>query len=477
MGQNDFQITTLNDIVDTLKLQFYPNSNITLDEIEKYNQIVEKFISLKNEAMEIKNHDNQKRFVKHEFAGRYFKVMAVSQSSFNVVLQNGDISIALLKHSFNHRNPLIKVEFRAEFLLRYGYINAINQVKQLISYFFDSYLVKVSEIHLAKDIQGYEFSPFDFHKIKTLSKTKTIFHNDISSEYYYGNKFTGFSVGKGDELLRVYNKTTEITQKKEKAFIEVLSWSQNPDFDKSKTVWRIEFQLRRERLKYLLGKNGLLDSLENVLKSITDLWAYCTSRFVHKSLTNAQIMEQLQGYKVLKSGTIKMLNPETLRKRFQRADISYVWQAIQTFEKKQGVKLQRVKDIKKPEVEYVKNAYKAIVSTFVKLKRGKFCSNELTEILLQANKELLEKSGMNIIDKARLNALDYMANAKVYYEQNGIIEDGFYQYQKDLKNNIFQTFSLIENEPSTLLTFEMFQKKLLKGGDYAFANYTDKVTS
>lgn len=460
MGQNEITITTLNDIVDTLKLQFYPNYNTSLEEMQNFNKTVDSFVEKKSEAMEIKNHDNQKRFVNVEFANNKFRVMAVSQSSFNVVLQNGDLSIGLLKHSHAHNNPLVKVEFRAEFLLRFGYEKAIQSVKNLINNFFENYLIKVSEIHLAKDIQGYEFSPFDFHKVKTLSKTKTIYHNDVSSEHYYGNKFTGFTIGKNEEMLRVYNKTTEISHKKEKAFIQVLSWAYNPNFNQSRNVWRIEFQLRRERLKYLLGNNGLLDSLDNVLRSIADLWRYCVSRFIHKNLSNIEIVEQIQGFKYLKNGGIKILSPETLRKRFQRADTSIVWDTIQTFQDKQGYLPQRVKDIKKPEVEYVKNAYKATLSTFVKLKRGAFCSHELTEILLQANQEMIEKTGFNIVDKARLNALDYISNARIYYEQNGIIQDGFYEYQKDLLNNIQQTYALVENEPSNLLTFEAFQKRI-----------------
>lgn len=462
MRQNEITITTLNDIVDTLKLQFYPNYNTTLEEMENYNKTVDMFIEKKSEAMDIKNHDNQKRFVNVEFHNNKFRVMAVSQSSFNVVLQNGDISIGLLKHSRAHNNPLIKVEFRAEFLLRFGYEKAIQSVKNLINNFFENYLIKVSEIHLAKDIQGYEFSQFDFHRIKTLSKTKEIFFDDISRQHYYGNKFTGFTLGKGDEMLRIYNKTTEISQKKEKAFIEVLAWSYNPNFNKARNVWRIEFQLRRERLKHLLGNNGLLDSLDNVLKSIADLWRYCVSRFVHKNLSNTEIVEQIQGFKYLKSGEIKILSPDSLRKRFQRADTSIVWDSIQTFQDKQGFLPQRVKDIKKPEVEYIKNAYKATISTFVKLKRGDFCSHELTEILLQANQEMIEKTGFNIVDKARLNALDYISNARIYYEQNGIIQDGFYEYQKDLMNNIQQTYALVENEPSNILTFEAFQKRINK---------------
>ncbi len=453
-------IITLNDIVDTLKLQFYPNLNITVEEMNLYNKTVDSFCNHKEDAQAIKNNDSQKRFVNVDFAKNKYRVMATSQSGFNVILQNGDISISLLRYSPTSSNPLIKVEFRAEFLLRYGYKKAIQSVKNIINNFYTNYHVKVSEIHLAKDIQGYEFSTYDFHRIKTLSRSKTIFHNDISSEHYYGNKFTGFSIGKGDEMLRIYNKTTEISQKKEKAFISVLKWAYNPQFDKTKIVWRLEFQLRRERLKHLLGNNGLLDSLDNVLDAISSIWLYCTNRFVHKGLSNKQIREQMLGFEELENDSINILNPESLRKRFQRADTSFLWDSIKKFDDNQTFTLQRVKDIKKPEVEYVKNAYKAVISTFVKLKRGAFDSSELTQILLDADRELKEKTNFNIIDKARLNALDYISNAQVYYEQNGIVEDGFYKYKKDLISNLHDTFALIENEPSNLLTFEAFQKKI-----------------
>lgn len=457
----DLKITVLNDLVDTLKLHFYSSHLSDEKELEDYNKIVDSFCSIKSEAQQIKNQDNQKRFISHEFHGYKFHVMATAQSGFNVVIQNGDVSISLLKHSIKHSNPLIKVEFRAEYLCRMGYIKAIQSVKNLIQNFLLNYHVKVSEIHLAKDIQGYEFCTFDFHRVKTLSKTKTIFHNDISSEYYFGNRFTGFSIGKGDEMLRIYNKTLEINQKKQKSFIEVLKWAHNPDFDNKQNVWRLEFQLRRERLKHLLGNDGLLDSLENVLNSISNLWNYCINRFVHKNLNNSEVHEQITQMKKLKNGTYKYLSADTLRKRFQRADKSVVWENIQDFEGNVGYELQRVKDIKKPEVEYVKNSYKSIISTFVKLKRGDFCSHELTDILLEADRELKEKTGINIIDTARIKALDYMSHAKVFYESNGVIEDGFDKYQKDLINNIQQTYALIENEPSSILTFEQFQKRLI----------------
>ena len=159
----------------------------------------------------------------------------------------------------------------------------------------------------------------------------------------------------------------EISQKKEKAFIQILSWNYKPEFNPNKNVCRIEFQLRRERLKDLMLGSGLYENLENVINSIPNLWSYLITRFVHKGLTNKEVHEQITQLKILKDGTFKYLASSTLRQRFQDAEISFVWDSIQTFEKKQAPNLQRIKDIKKPEVEYVKNGYKTILSTFIKL--------------------------------------------------------------------------------------------------------------
>lgn len=374
-----------------------------------------------------------------------------------------------------HNNPIIKIEFRAEFLLRNGYKIAIELVKDCINFLIQKYLIKVSEIHLAKDIQGYEFSTFDFHRIKTLSKTKTVFHNDISSEYYFGNRFTGFSIGKGDELLRIYNKTIEISQKKEKAFIQILSWNYKPEFNPNKNVWRIEFQLRRERLKDLMLGSGLYENLENVINSIPNLWSYLITRFVHKGLTNKEVHEQITQLKILKDGTFKYLSPETLRQRFRNADISPLWLSVQSFENKIEPKLQRESDISKPEVEYVKNAYKAVLSTFIKLKRGSFDSNELTKILIEADEECRKKHNMNLVDKARLNTLDYIVKANAFYNHSGIYEQYFYEFKKDFKTNIKDTFAFLEGETTSILTFDEFNNKLKKIDSFEYIRLKKQI--
>lgn len=456
------KINILNQIVDTIKLHFYTIKCITFEEIESFNKKIDELMFLKQLAMEIKSNDSQKRYKHTKINGIKFRVMAQSQNGFNCVLQNGDVSISLLKFSPSHENPVIKVEFRSEYLLREGYKNAINQVKELLSEFLESYVIKISELHLATDIQGYEFNEFDFHRMGASAKVGTV-HNQVDSCHHFGKRFTGFSLGKGDEMLRVYNKSHEINQNAKKGFIKVLSWDRNTSYDPMQTVWRIEFQIRRAKLKTLLGKNGLLDTMEYVIDSLEDIWKYFINNFVHKNYSNDQVVEKIVGYKINADGSILVLNKETLRKRFQRAELSVVWDSIQTFEDKNGCDLTKFKEINKPEKLYVINAFKALVSTFVKLNRGVFNSDELTKIIFDADKSSVIEHGMNIVNMARVKALDYVIKAKTYAENYYVTENELSEldeYKNILYENLHDTFAIFENEPANLITFKQFQKRI-----------------
>lgn len=442
------KIVNLGSIVDTLKINATFNNvayetkedykdEIIENEIINFNKKIDDLIFLKKQAMEIKNHDNQMRFVPVELDKTFYRVMASATNSYSVVLQNGDISIYLRKFSKKVKNPIVKVEFRAEYLAKCGYVTCVNDVQRLIvNEFITNPVYRVNEIHLATDIQGYEFSPLDFYRIRTLSRTRTVFNDDEKNSYFLNQRFTGMTFGKGDLMLRIYDKTAEINKNRKKGFIEVYKWQFHPDFDKNKRVWRIEGQIRREKLKELALDDFSIDSLEQVLNNIPSIWTLFVSRFVHKSLTNKEIQEQQQGFKYLKKGGIKIITPDSVRMRFNKASISEMWEAIQTFNGHVGRKFEKIEDIKKPEVEYVENAYKALISTTTKLLHGNFNTSSLVSIIHNANTKYFDKHGITIMDKARLNALDYLSSAKIYYERFGYVFDGFDLFEKDLVDNI-----------------------------------------
>lgn len=290
--------TVLSQIVDTLKLHFYHGEETTSRILIDYSKKITSLGDLKDEAYAIKNADNAMRFVSHLLGGDRFRVMATTVKGFQVTLENQDISISFKSvlqtaekdypenYDFNtlvdtKKQPVIRVEFRASFLARVGHKNAIDYVLRLIRReFFSSYLIKVSEIHLATDIQGYNFHELDRQRFRTRKKSSTGHdqERDVNGFYYFGKKFTGFSFGSGDDMIRVYNKTVEITQNPDKAFIKMFAWEKNPNYNPDREVWRIEAQYRREKLKTMYDdENGLLDGFENVLAAIPSLWCQARS--------------------------------------------------------------------------------------------------------------------------------------------------------------------------------------------------------
>ncbi len=450
------ELVNLGSIVDTLKinanfnnLAYEKNPDFQNADLEKklidFNKKIDKLIELKEQAQTIKSHDAQNRFIVTQLHNNNYRVMASASASYSVILQNGDISIFCRKFTKNVKNPVLKIEFRAEYLARYGYVKEVETVQIIIeSEFIEAPIYKIKDIHLATDIQDYEFTPLDFYRIKTLSRNRTVFSEDEKNSYFTNQRFTGMTFGKGDLTLRIYNKTAEIHKNKKKGFIEVLKWQHNENFNPDMNVWRIEGQIRRDKLKELALDDINLDTLENVLNNIPSIWKLFVDRFVHKDLKDTQIHEQIQGYKRLKNGGIKILLPDTFRMRFKNAEISQVWNLINTFNGHQGYELDKFEDIKKPEVEYVENAYKALISTFTKLKRGNFVTSDLVELIHNANDKFFNKKGFSILDNARINALDYLSTAKLYYKRNGFAFDGFEEFERDLYKNLTAIIKPIE---------------------------------
>jgi predicted transglutaminase-like protease len=136
-----------------------------------------------------------------------------------------------------------------------------------------------------------------------------------------------------------------------------------------------------------------------------------------------------------------------MKKRKQRAGISRFWEEISTFNNNESnFNISRFKELKKPEVEYVVNAFKGVVSTMVKLQRGDFDKKYLSQIIIEADEKELNKKGFSILDSAKLKAVDYLQDMRIQYEKNGIYVDGFDEYKNDLQNNLLETLKAIDDK-------------------------------
>jgi len=444
-------INKLCQIVDTVKLHYYHVDEMMMDDYMSYVRLVEQLVDLKSEAQKIHHSNNDMRYVNTKLGVDRFRVMATTFRGFSVTLRNNDVSISfktvVLKQSIienskkpnetkhNQINtPVIKVEFRASYLARVGHVSAMKYINELITkWVLKEYLVKVSEIHLATDIQGYNFSEFDYYRFKTLKRNNIKHVEDGSSSIYYtGRKFTGFTFGKGDEMLRIYDKTVEIQKNPDKAFIKHFAWVSNPNYDKFATVWRIEIQYRREKLKTIYtNAQGLLDGFENVINAIPDLWGRALEKVEHKDLNDSHCLDMLRGYTISKDGTASFLTNEAIKKRYQRADTSDLWLSLAEWNGYLPDSTEVYNAPKTASFQWVSNSVKSLLSTLLKYE-GELSPKALEMAFTRSDAEQMDNKNITLIDNAYANTMTYLANVKRYQERNGV----YYPVNKLLEVNL-----------------------------------------
>jgi hypothetical protein len=154
-----------------------------------------------------------------------------SSSGYTFIISNEDFEIEL--GEFN--NPNFYVTFRSQALWQdcpyslhdkfqkwarsIGYVPYREESLSRVDYCFDYHLTEI-----------------DFDEDSFVSRSSK------DSQYRENGKVQTFSLGKGDVVLRLYDKVAEISQKSDKVWFYIL-WGQDEN------VWRIEWQIRKSVLK------------------------------------------------------------------------------------------------------------------------------------------------------------------------------------------------------------------------------------
>ena len=150
----------------------------------------------------------------------------------------------------------------------------------------------VSEVHLAADFIGQAIDSLD------LTNEDLWIYKAVSfTVHRHNRRLSGVSIGKGDIMLRVYDKVLELQSAHHKQ--EVFSDLWGVPFSKDLNVTRVEYQLRRPVLKDFTDlehcKEGVT-TVDDLLKGLNALWLYCTvdwARFV-KTLVDRDNNNQSQ---------------------------------------------------------------------------------------------------------------------------------------------------------------------------------------
>ncbi|MDD4949635.1 hypothetical protein [Sulfuricurvum sp.] len=377
-------------------------------------------ITIKNQAQEIKDINNENRFIPFTIDGIMWHVMSTSVTGYSVVIKNNDVSIAFRKkgNTLSDRNPSVKIEYRAQFLVLYGLQEAH---KKINDYFqkniHNDYLSKTQEIHLASDIQGHTFTMFDTFSIKTRAQKKWGYlgeDGDLGKEFVYtSDRLETLYFGTSSNKLRIYDKTVEFKKNPDSQHIEKLWKLNNGDnYKEHKDVWRIEFQIRREKLKQLFTENKEpYDYTKVLLENLDGLWNFFITYFSYKDISEEDSINFIRGYRIKKDGTPKLLTKEAKRQIRKKAPIHPLWEKIKHFSSNKPPYWFRFNQVKESQPVYAMNAVCGLVSTITK-QYGTFTPEILQEVIQKAEDRSYKNNDIGLIDKSFKKLQDYFAKVE-----------------------------------------------------------------
>lgn len=204
--------------------------------------------------------------------GREFSVSPRGAKGYEFVVQNGDVVMCVARETQGGRvYPEVYVTFRAEYLWREGYVRAFNAFCEWLGSWAVVNGDTVSRCDLCVDIQ-MDVPMLDLaREAVTRARLKTDYFEKCESHVSGGRK-TGYRVGSGALVGRIYDKTLEITVSQKQWFRTI--WKAS-GWDGESRVVRVEFQGRRQFLKEMS-----VDSFSSLCGCLGDIWRYCTCEWL-----------------------------------------------------------------------------------------------------------------------------------------------------------------------------------------------------
>lgn len=213
--------------------------------------------------------DYKKQFI--EINGMKFIVNRKGQGFYSYKIECEQFYICFMSHSIKNNSPIF-VRFMSEYLWEHGYEKAYRMFMK----WFQKLNVKIIDTRISRldicfdtdEIKFVEDNIEDF-----VTKANKIARYYVDNDYHINKQFSGMTFGRGGVLsCRIYNKTEEIKKSQKYWFKNV--WNEYGS-DNNKTVWRVEFQIRRKALKELN-----IDKVNDIKENLESVWGYLTQKWL-----------------------------------------------------------------------------------------------------------------------------------------------------------------------------------------------------
>lgn len=274
--------------IDTLIISF---------DIKDYDSCILKYINELEKAKEMSRnmlYDNKTEREYIVLGNMHFELMANGSRGYAYLLHNDLFELRIAKYRSKSKNfyPLV-VRFKASILWEKG-LNSFWYVADYLERTFGKIIdTKVNRVDLALHIDGLNFSVNDIDNFVGRFRKDSLHREDRKVEsLYFGSRKTNKC------LCRMYNKTREVLEKRDKFWFFDIWNNNNMDVG---NVWNVEFELHRDFLK-----ECKIQTYFDLVENVKGLWIYLTEKWIRyvdiNSATRAENCKTQQIWKTIQCG-------------------------------------------------------------------------------------------------------------------------------------------------------------------------------
>ena len=329
-------------------------------------------------------------------------------------VKNDDVFFSVSDTDFDANSLYhIKLQFRSIYLLKYGFVVCIEQVKKFLNDVFDGkFEIKILRVDVCSDVAGIKYTPVDFFNFRSLKKISHFSQTTIKeagddsvivsedetdlskvdladinvNNFMRFNRFEGMSFGKNPDMFRVYDKIKQIEQKNISTLV-FTKWELNGfNFDCDKYVFRHEAEFGRLRIRKLMPID-VKDEVDYLINNVGRFWATGLNICKWYDLNDKERSR-------ISSNDVQT---DSIRKIYQRCDQDETrlrfWDFLADWDDARFAKLSKHDFIKSKDLKQAKKALKAFVSA-VYTNLGYDYHNFL--IVFDEVKKDLESEGLNL---------------------------------------------------------------------------------
>lgn len=260
---------------------FIPNvdtliATIDIEDYDKRANALLLALEEKKEEAKGKLKQNIASKIQFRIGNMTFEVLPNGSRHHAYILHNDlyEVKLARYRSSSGDSYPVF-IKIKSACLWSKGYNKAWEDIKTFIGKYVGKVITnKISRLDPCCHTDELDITSSDIETFSGKYRSDEIYRSD--------RKLSGFTFGSGKNkkvFCRIYNKTLEIEQKRQKTWFYDIWSNHNMKLD---NVWNVEFQIGRK-----FFKEYDIETVEEALNQLKSIWEYCTTHWIIKrELTN-----------------------------------------------------------------------------------------------------------------------------------------------------------------------------------------------